>query len=124
MIEAMSDTPTSSKPLLVACLCAQWCGTCREYHSIFEEAAQEYSDMRLLWIDVEDESDVVDPVEVENFPTLLVADTGGVRFFGTVLPHKDTLWRLLRSQRETQAVQHVAPDSQLQALAARLLSRG
>ncbi len=119
----MSDTPASSASLFVACLCAEWCGTCRDYRSIFERAAQEHSDMRFTWVDIEDESELVDPVEVENFPTLLVADAQGVRFFGTVLPHPDTLWRLLRSEREGRgAAPH--PDAEVQALARRLRARG
>ncbi|MBL0729734.1 co-chaperone YbbN [Piscinibacter sp. HJYY11] len=118
----MSDTPSSSAPLLVACLCAEWCGTCRDYRGIFEEAAQAHADMRFVWVDIEDESELVDPVEVENFPTLLVSDADGVRFFGTVLPHKDTLWRLLRNERERgRAGAH--PDADVQALARRLWSR-
>lgn len=118
----MSDTPSSSAPLLVACLCADWCGTCRDYRSIFEEAAQANADMRFVWVDIEDESDFVDPVEVENFPTLLVSDADGVRFFGTVLPHKDTLWRLLRSEREGRRT-GAHPDAEVTALAERLGSR-
>ncbi|HEY0821596.1 MAG TPA: thioredoxin family protein [Rhizobacter sp.] len=118
----MSDTTPSSAPLLVACLCADWCGTCRDYRSVFDEAAQAHPDMRFVWVDIEDESEFVDPVEVENFPTLLMADAGGARFFGTVLPHRDTLWRLLRSEREGR--RGAAPaDEDVQALAARLWSR-
>jgi thioredoxin 1 len=111
----------SSAPLLVACLCADWCGTCRDYRSVFEAAAQANSDMRFVWVDIEDESEFVDPVEVENFPTLLVSDADGVRFFGTVLPHKDTLWRLLRAEREGRGAAH--PDADVQALGKRLWSR-
>jgi thioredoxin 1 len=118
----MSDTPSSSAPLLVACLCAEWCGACREYRKVFEQVAQEHSGMRFLWVDIEDEADLVDPVEVENFPTLLIADADGARFFGTVLPHKDTLVRLLRSQCEAPRIR-AATDVDVEALAQRLLAR-
>lgn len=77
--------------------------------------------MRFVWVDIEDDSDLVDPVDVEDFPTLLLAGPNSVRFFGTVLPHKDTLVRLLRSQ----AAGATAPgqsDPQVQALAERLRS--
>ena len=32
-----------SSPLLVACLCAAWCGTCREYEPLFERLREEFS---------------------------------------------------------------------------------
>lgn len=114
----MNDTPA----LLVACLCAQWCGACREYRPLFDEVAQAHPALRFVWVDIEDEAELVDPVEVENFPTLLIADAQGARFFGTVLPHRDTLVRLLRTQLEHPARTAVAPEAQ--ALAQRLWARG
>ena len=89
--------------LLVACLCAGWCGACREYKPLFEQLQQEFAGAQFLWIDIEDEADLVDPVEVENFPTLLIASGAEPRFFGTVTPHLDTLRRLIKTQQETSA---------------------
>ena len=62
--------PARRPSLLVVCLCAQWCGSCREYRSTFEQVAEAFPDMRFLWVDIEDQADLVDPIEVENFPTL------------------------------------------------------
>ena len=70
-------------PWLVACLCAEWCGTCREYRGVFEEASRAADGVRFAWIDV------------ENFPTLLIARPGVVAFFGTVTPHASTLASLV-----------------------------
>lgn len=92
--------PTSRPPLLVACLCAQWCGVCRDYRSTFDQVAEAFPDLRFVWVDIEDQADLVDPVEVENFPTLLIAAGTGPRFFGPVTPHKETLVRLLRAQAD------------------------
>jgi hypothetical protein len=79
--------------------------------------------MRFVWVDIEDEADLVDPVEVENFPTLLIAAADGVRFFGTVLPHRDTLVRLLRSQAHSvPASSHSDPE--VVSLSQRLLDHG
>jgi thiol-disulfide isomerase/thioredoxin len=91
------STAPRPDPLLVACLCAQWCGTCKDYAPLFEGLQAEFPEASFRWIDIEDESDLVDPVEVENFPTLLIATGGQARFFGTVTPHIDTLKRLIRS---------------------------
>jgi len=117
---AMSASVLPPSPgLLVACLCAQWCGTCRDYRPLFDQLQAEFAPARFVWIDIEDEADLVDPVEVENFPTLLVVVGGQTRFFGTLTPHIDTLRRIL----QTQLAADGAPlsDPQAQALAQRVL---
>ncbi len=88
--------------LTVACLCADWCGVCREYRPLFDALAVKFPQVRFVWVDVEDEADLIDPIEVENFPTILIAS--GVNgqskplFFGTVLPHIETLERLIKDR--------------------------
>ena len=109
---------SASHPLLVACLCAQWCGACREYQPLFDSLQKEFPQATFRWVDIEDEADLVDPIEVENFPTLLIAQGGQARFFGTVTPHLETLRRLLQAHSEGQ---HAAlPNPHVQALNQRL----
>ncbi|WP_119156091.1 thioredoxin family protein [Caldimonas tepidiphila] len=88
---------------LVACLCAQWCGTCRDYRAVFAQAEREFPQARFRWIDIEDEADLVGPVDVEDFPTLLVARGSEVAFFGPLLPHAATLLRLLQARLDESA---------------------
>jgi thioredoxin 1 len=89
---------TASPHLLVACLCADWCGACREYKPLFDSLALKFPNVRFLWVDVEDEADLIDPIEVEDFPTILIANAGHPLFFGTVLPHMETLERLIQAK--------------------------
>lgn len=110
-----------SPDLLVACLCAQWCGTCRDYRPLFDQLQAEFAPARFVWVDIEDEADLVDPIEVENFPTLLVVAHGQARFFGTLTPHIDTLRRILQTQLSAERAPSV--DPQAQALAQRLLQQ-
>lgn len=84
--------------LLVACLCADWCGACREYRPLFDGLQAKFPEARFVWVDVEDEADLIDPIEVENFPTILIAVGSQPRFFGTVLPHIETLKRLIQAK--------------------------
>lgn len=86
---------------LVACLCAQWCGTCRDYRAVFEALAREQPALRCVWVDIEDDSDALAPLDldIENFPTVLVARGAELRFFGTLLPHATTLARTLEAAR-------------------------
>lgn len=79
------------------CLCANWCGTCREYRPIFEDLAAAHPQMRFVWVDIEDESDLAGDLDVETFPTLLIADGERARFLGPLLPQAAVLTRLLTS---------------------------
>src|SRR6218665_555240 len=95
------QTPSSpSATLLVACLCAAWCGSCRDYRATFDDVAAHFPGAEFRWIDIEDEADLVDPVDVENFPTLLIAVAGRPVFFGPLTPHRETLLRLVRTHAD------------------------
>ena len=119
----MSNAPASaaSAPLLVACLCAQWCGTCNDYRTLFDQLQAEFAHAHFVWVDIEDEADLVDPIEVEDFPTVLIASGTTPRFFGTVMPHVETLRRLLQSTTEAGASTVANPD--VAALVQRLRAR-
>jgi thiol-disulfide isomerase/thioredoxin len=82
---------------IVACLCAAWCGTCETYRVTFEELAGRHPDKFFVWIDIEDQADVVGDLDVENFPTLLIQHHDMVAFFGTMLPDAGIAHRLLQS---------------------------
>lgn len=84
-----------SADLQVICLCAEWCGTCRDYRALFAQVAQAHPGAAFAWVDVEDHADLADVFDVETFPTLLVASGQGLHFLGPMLPHAQTLSRLL-----------------------------
>jgi len=118
---APASSPSSSETgLLVACLCAQWCRTCGDYQALFQQLHREFPNARFQWVDIEDQSDLVDPIEVENFPTILIAAGGKAGFFGTVTPHIDTLRRLIQAQLESAGGS--GQDAEAQALLGRLLA--
>jgi thiol-disulfide isomerase/thioredoxin len=81
--------------LLVACLCAEWCGTCRDYRASFDALANAHPDVCFVWIDIETHADQFDELDVENFPTILIEDAHATRFFGTVLPQPVIVERML-----------------------------
>ncbi|HEX7436263.1 MAG TPA: thioredoxin family protein [Caldimonas sp.] len=114
----------SDGPWLVACLCAAWCHTCGDYRGTFEALARERPDFRFAWIDIEDDSDALGPLalDVENFPTLLIARGETLRFYGTVLPHAATLRRTVEAARH--AVLTPAVDGLDAALVGRLHELG
>ncbi|MDM0104431.1 thioredoxin family protein [Variovorax sp. J22R24] len=100
---ASADPQSSGDPQWVVCLCAEWCGACREYRPLFEQVARAYPQFRFAWVDVEDHADIADDFDVETFPTMLVAGADGTRFLGPLLPHAETLARLLGALQPAQA---------------------
>ena len=95
---------------IVACLCAAWCGTCGSYRAAFEGLAARHPDKHFIWIDIEDQAEVVGDLDVDNFPTLLIQRHDTVAFFGTMLPDPALAERLLQ-------VKVGMPEAELRALA-------
>ena len=109
------DAPADISEALVACLCAQWCGTCREFRPAFE-ALRAQRGLRAVWIDIEDDADRVGDVDIETFPTLLVVAGGHARFFGAVTPHAGVVADLVARARRG-ALAPISGDEAVRALA-------
>ena len=131
MSPALPSSPNqrpNAEPLLVACLCAQWCRTCDAYHDTLVATRDAMrlghpdAALRFVWVDIEDESELVGDLDIEDFPTILLARGDRVLFFGPVMPHAQTLDRLVRSALDTElpapTAAALAPD--VRALPARL----
>ncbi len=86
---------TAHPGLTIVCLCAEWCGTCRDYRPLFDSLAASLPDHRFSWIDIEDQADLVGDVDIDTFPTLLVAQGEHVLFAGPVLPRLADTQRLI-----------------------------
>jgi hypothetical protein len=110
----------SAPSLLVACLCARWCQLCGSYRRTFDAAAQGHPAHRFVFVDIEDEAELVHAIDVENFPTLLIAEGDTLKFLGVITPQPETLERLLRAaqQRNLPPPSHDLDDDELQALIA------
>lgn len=90
-----------TEPIHVACLCAAWCRLCDDYAPLFQQVAAEWRDsgvaLQWHWIDIEDEADLLGDMDVETFPTLVIADPQHVRFAGPLMPQPETLRRVARA---------------------------
>ncbi len=102
----------------VVCLCASWCGTCRDYQDGFQALEGNFPHAAFLWLDVEQEhpwGDWLSDLDVENFPTLLIQRRDVVLFFGPMLPQHGILRRTLESffaqtPEESHAWAHGSPE--------------
>lgn len=95
---------------IVACLCAAWCDVCKSYRPDFEALSAQFPELLFLWIDIEDQSSLVDDLDIDNFPTVLIQQHDIVSFYGTMQPDTTQLKRLVQSLTDQTA-------EQLQALA-------
>ena len=93
--DRIAERVNEPNTLFVACLCAEWCGTCREYRDAFDKLADRHPEICFAWIDIETHADRFDDLDVENFPTILIEDSVTTRFFGTVLPQAAIVERML-----------------------------
>jgi thiol-disulfide isomerase/thioredoxin len=85
---------------VVACLCAAWCGSCREYEAAFSAWAARAPQYHFVWIDIEDHADLLGDIDVDNFPTLLIERGATVAFFGPMEPDTRLAERILTAQVE------------------------
>lgn len=123
---AVPEALTASTSLLVVCLCAEWCGVCRDYRSSFAQVKAiiqaEHPQAQFVWLDIEDDADLLHPLDdVDDFPTLLIAVAGAPRFFGPLTPQLQTLERLVRSLAENSSAKPLAEPA-LQAAVTRILA--
>jgi thioredoxin 1 len=110
----------------VACLCAAWCGVCRDWLPLFTAQARTHPHMRFSWVDVEDEDDAMGDVDIETFPTLLVARGDTVLFLGPIPPSASQFTRMLATlQAQPQPAPGLPADANalLRRLRAQVLPR-
>jgi len=115
---AMDPNAALDHPWRVICLCAEWCGVCREWRAQFEQLAAAHPEVHFAWVDVEDEADAMGDVDIETFPTMLVARGDSARFYGPVTPSATQFSRLLASLQDATAPS--APPAEAAALLKRL----
>jgi thiol-disulfide isomerase/thioredoxin len=116
MLPGMSHpSPVSpdARATLVVCVCASWCGVCRDFAATFARLTQDHPHTHFRWLDLEDDAELLDELEVDNFPTLLLGVDQQLVFHGPVLPQLPGLQRLLREAVHLPALRSDAQGQQL-----------
>lgn len=90
----------NSTGLVITCYCAAWCDTCRDYQPEFATLSTAWPQHTFVWIDIEDDPQLLDDYDVEDFPTILIQGESGTLFFGEQLPYISHLDRLIKSAQQ------------------------
>jgi len=115
----MNSAASPSSGVLVACLCADWCYICKDYKAVFESLRGDFgAQAAFVWVDIEDNEDALGNVDVDDFPTFLVARGDAVVHFGPVMPRREAAVRAV--QRALRGESSVVADTRLEQLAQRI----
>lgn len=69
-------------------ICAEWCGVCRE----LKASAPIWPEGTLSWIDLDEDENILDGLDIENFPTLAIYRSDEWVFWGSVEP----IWPIIQ----------------------------
>jgi hypothetical protein len=64
---------------------------------VFAQLQAAHGEVDFFWVDIEDEEEVLGDLDVETFPTLLIASAERLRFAGPSLPTYESVARLIRA---------------------------
>ncbi|MCQ9617102.1 thioredoxin family protein [Paenalcaligenes niemegkensis] len=95
--------------LTIVCYCAAWCNTCKAYQPQFDELSALHPQHCFVWVDIEENEELLGDEDVDNFPTVLIQNKKGTLFFGPLLPHIEHLQRLLEHAAETPVQHNIGP---------------
>ncbi|AFZ82523.1 thioredoxin family protein [Candidatus Kinetoplastidibacterium crithidiae] len=84
-----------SNKYIIACFCAEWCGTCRDYQSKFHEVSENFIDYNFYWIDIEEDDYLLDDEDIINFPTILIQNKYKTLFYGVINPNIKYLTKII-----------------------------
>ena len=93
--EVLAQRVAAGPHTVVVALCAQWCTTCREFRAALEHLGVGASRRVVVWVDIEDDADLLGDLDLETFPTLAVFVNADLRHFGAVLPQASLVDRLI-----------------------------
>lgn len=99
----------TDEALTVVCYCAAWCNTCAAYQPQFDQLANHYPQHCFVWVDIEENEELLGDEDVDNFPTVLVQNKKGTLFFGSLLPHIEHLQRLLDHADDLPVQDNIGP---------------
>lgn len=101
----------------VVCLCADWCHVCRGMEADFRGMQVRIPGLRWVWLDIEAHDSLVEDLDINTFPTYLVATAKDVLLLAPGPTSVEALTHFV-SPFQRKAVLPMAPDAALAPLLA------
>ena len=76
-----------------------------------QAVAAQFPQLRFVWLDVEEQEDVLGDWDVETFPTVLLGRGTQVQFLGPILPQPGVLQRLVENLCAVALPPQVVPEA-------------
>ncbi|MBW3087606.1 thioredoxin [Bifidobacterium sp. 82T24] len=74
------ETTIKEHPLVFIDFWATWCGPCRAFGPIYEEASNQHDDIYFTKVDIDQQQGLAEAAEISAVPTLIVIKDGAVIF--------------------------------------------
>jgi thioredoxin 1 len=62
----------SENPIVIIDFWAGWCGPCKRFAPVFEEASEKHADIVFAKVNTEEEQDIAGYFQIRSIPTLIV----------------------------------------------------
>lgn len=114
--QAQMQMHQATGKLWVVCLCAAWCGTCREMANTLAQLAADWPELIFISLDIERDSAFVDSLDIDDFPTFAIFKGKVLVHYGVSLPQPALIRRLIEHFATAEPVA-IEAEPQILALA-------